>query len=303
MKIVRLRPLLPRSPLPAEQLPNRSAPLLRGLLEAKRVHPTPIQRAATGGPLIADGETPLGLGLESMHQNRGPVASPDPRPALGISVQVLKTEVILTAKRVCLQYEIYEDSHPRYNPPRSMSAPEIDRRRARSFVLAVDHVGGDYDKVEAGVAAVGGIQPFYIRKIPFSFVKWQDFLAQGSMDYQKAVDNREKIIYLRISVLIDWRKVFELPNYQNIRNRRVWEASVSGVERIYVNKVLHELGIADGGRRKGMIDWETIKHDSERRADGKFLLYRQRRSATNFREVVTWDPDENIIDFRAPQAP
>lgn len=262
----------------------------------------PLNLSITNGqrPIYVRAETSLGFGNEAMHEERRPRAETDPRSPYSFSnsftIQDLLNRVIQTGVRTCLNYPL-NDREARFKPPSAITALDIDRRKIKTMVVAVDNVQEHWWRVSAAIAAMCGLPPSEVRTLNASQVPYQDFLAAGSSAYAAALNRGEVITYCQIAVTLDWRKVFGIEGYRAINSRKKWMAAVAGVEEMYAAKAQFDLDINPQGSRKGMFDYNTIRNDSTMEADLSYLLYTQKKDTHGRAPTVKWTPGLSLIHY------
>ena len=262
----------------------------------------PLNLSLTNGqrPIYVRAETSLGFGNEAMHEERRPRAETDPRSPYSFSnsftMQDLLNRCIQTGVRTCLNYTL-NDREVRFKPPSAITALDIDRRKIKTMVVAVDNVQEHWWRVSAAIAAMCGLPPSAVRTLDACEVPYQDFLAAGSSAYAAAINRGEVITYCQIGVTLDWRKVFGLEAYRAINSRKKWMSAVASVEESYAAKAQFDLNINQQGPRKGMFDYNTIRNDSSMEADLSYLLYTQKKDTLGRAPTVKWTPGLSHIHY------
>lgn len=232
-----------------------------------------------------------------MHEHLRPRAEKDDTEAFSLSVQDLLNRVIQTAVRSCLNYPD-NGADPRFKPPTCVTHVDIDRRKIKTIVIAVDQVKEHWWKVAAAVAAICTLKPSAVKTLEQDEVQYQDFLAHGAAAYTAAIDKGETITYCQISIPMDWRKVFGLEGYKAINSRKKWMAAVQGVEECILAKVQLDLNLSRQGARRGMLNYESIRNNYEMLPDETYLLYRTKKNHLGMADTVRWSPSKSRIYYR-----
>ena len=237
-----------------------------------------------------------------MHEDKRPKAEIDNRDPFAFTVHELLNRCMQAAVRTCHFYQVYGDDK-RFRPPSTTAAPDIDRRKTRTIVVAVDNVNDHQWKVAAAIAAFAGVRPSLVKTLEFDEVPFQDFLAHGSTGYTQAIDRGEHITYVQIGAMLDWRRVFQTEGYKSLAHRRHWMASVASTEELFIAKIEYDLGLLRQGVRKGMLNYSTIRNDSGMNGtvpNEWYLLNKTQKTQQGFAGTVKWYPSQCHIEFPHP---
>ena len=224
----------------------------------------------------------------------------DDRDAFSLSVQELLEAIIMTCIRTCLMYP--PEPAIRFHPPLSVNCVDIDRRKMKTFVIAMIEVLDHWWKVEAAVAGICGLRPSLVKMIDPVEVQFQDLIAYGASGYIAAVDKGTKITYVQISVPLDWRKVFDSEHYTKITGRKKWMSCVAGVEKTLAWKLQLDMKLKLTGTDRGMLDYNTIRNDSPNcggpnPGEEEYRLFTDKKNRAGFADTCKWIPSKCRIEY------
>jgi len=300
-----------RSAAKRAAMPQRPAPRFdeakqRSMLRAYRRH--------------APQEIALGEGMEGS----GPInidwpQQGDERQMVSFTVKDLRERVTQTVARVAKYYRMDQTPTTLWKKPMDPDkAPEINRRKNRSFVVTMINVGLLHTEIAgATLAALLGQQPSTVVRLGEKELAKEDLLAKDTREYRAAklvahqargsiIDNASRNLawnsqlqYFRVTPEFDWADVLHSDGYYMLKNNHRWEVHVSGIEEIVIGTAKIKLGIQLAYERKGFLDWAPFNRrwkDEDILMKKKITIFRDRPDRPRAREAE-YDPMSHEIVY------
>ena len=235
------------------------------------------------------------------------------------SVRDFLPRIVLVESRSAKYYK--SDNHKGQlwrRPVDPQTAPEILRRKLRSFVVTVTNVGKLSEYCQATLAAHLGQQPSSVVRVEEKDLGKEDLLAKGTVAYrelkQKALAARNlivdeptresawlaQLVYFRVSPAFDWADVIHNDDYYHLKNYHRWDQHVSAVEEIICGKAKITIGIPLKFDSTGIINFNPLNRRwdyEDIRLKRKVLVFRDRPDRQPRPRTAEYDPLKGELTF------
>ena len=235
------------------------------------------------------------------------------------SVRDFLPRIVLVEARSAKYYK--SDNHKGQlwrRPVDPETAPEIQRRKLRSFVVTVTNVGKLIEYCQATLAAHLGQQPSSVVRVEEKDLWKEDLLAKNTIMYrelkQKAAIARNSIVneatreaawmsqlvYFRVSPAFDWAEVIHNDDYYRLKNYHRWDQHVSAVEEIVCGKAKITIGIPLKFDYTGIIDFSRLNrhwNQDDVRMKRKVQVFRDRPDRFPNPRTAEFDPMKGELTF------